>query len=111
MKFKIKALLLIISLTLNFSPIKAILTKKGANLKESFLQTKAKVKIQTESDEYGEEMYKEYMKDSLSMKRIRKTKDGRACASRFVQNGVTYSDCTDSKSPDGKMTGILFLVS
>ena len=35
----------------------------------------------------------------------RKLQDGRDCASVFVQDGRTYTDCTISKSPDGRMTG------
>ncbi|ESS33462.1 PA14 domain-containing protein [Toxoplasma gondii VEG] len=31
----------------------------------------------------------------------RKTIDGRLCAAAFVQDNVTYTDCTDSKAPDG----------
>lgn len=31
----------------------------------------------------------------------RKTIDGRLCAAAFVQDGVTYTDCTDTKAPDG----------
>ena len=40
----------------------------------------------------------------LSSKR-RYTKDGRICASAFVQDGKTYTDCTSAKSPDGQITG------
>ncbi|PFH33369.1 PA14 domain-containing protein [Besnoitia besnoiti] len=31
----------------------------------------------------------------------RKTTDGRLCAAAFVQDNVTYTDCTNSKAPDG----------
>jgi len=35
----------------------------------------------------------------------RQLQDGRDCAPVFVQDGRTYTDCTTSKSPDGRMTG------
>ena len=34
----------------------------------------------------------------------RKLQDGRDCSSAFVQDGRTYTDCTSSRSPDGRMT-------
>lgn len=41
---------------------------------------------------------------NLGASRRRYTKDGRICASAFVQDGKTYTDCTNAKSPDGQLT-------
>ena len=41
----------------------------------------------------------------LGLAKRRYTKDGRICASAFVQDGKTYTDCTSSKSPDGRLSG------
>lgn len=35
----------------------------------------------------------------------RYTRDSRLCASAFVQEGKTFTDCTDTKNPDGKLDG------
>ena len=35
----------------------------------------------------------------------RKTQDGRLCASLFVQDKTTYTDCATSKTPDGQSSG------
>lgn len=37
-------------------------------------------------------------------KRKRLTTDGKKCASSFSANGQTFSDCTDSKAPDGTIS-------
>lgn len=42
---------------------------------------------------------------ALSSPTRRKLQDGRDCALAFVQEGKTYTDCTFTKSPDGRMTG------
>lgn len=42
---------------------------------------------------------------ALTTSQRRKLQDGRDCAQAFVQEGVTYTDCTSTKSPDGRMTG------
>lgn len=34
-------------------------------------------------------------------RQYRKTIDGRLCAAAFVQDGVTYTDCTIARAPNG----------
>jgi hypothetical protein len=45
------------------------------------------------------------MKESVKRPSRRWTKDGRLCAAAFVQDGKTFTDCTTTKSPDGKLSG------
>ena len=37
------------------------------------------------------------------MRKKRTTQDGRTCSQAFVQDGKTYFDCTNARSPDGQM--------
>jgi hypothetical protein len=39
---------------------------------------------------------------TVTNKRQRLTTDERECALVFVQNGVTFTDCTTGLTPDGK---------
>ena len=41
--------------------------------------------------------------NSKSMRKKRSTQDGRFCSQAFVQDGKTYFDCTNARSPDGQM--------
>ena len=44
-----------------------------------------------------------YIMNTASSKKKRYTKDGRKCALAFKQDGVTYTDCTSAKTPDGQI--------
>lgn len=56
--------------------------------------------LQIWSDMISENQVQSRLK-MLSKKR-RITKDGRKCASQFVQNGKIYKDCATVVAPDGK---------
>lgn len=47
------------------------------------------------------DLKEKFLSQMLNGRRRRYTVDGRSCAGAFVQNGHTYYDCTNSRSPDG----------
>lgn len=42
-----------------------------------------------------------FMAQLVERRKKRFTEDGRLCAAAFVQDGVTYFDCTSARAPDG----------
>ena len=49
------------------------------------------------------ELTAKFLSQMKNGKKRRYTLDGRSCASAFVQDGKTYNDCTNTRSPDGQI--------
>ena len=70
----------------------------------SFLSLGEKVHLQANSQTLSKlDTHLNSFLNSQSMRKKRMTQDGRTCSQAFVQDGKTYFDCTNARSPDGQM--------
>ena len=87
-----------------FANKESIWSKNGA---VSFLELEDHEKLAVNAEELLklENNLKEmFMSQMINRRKKRYTVDGRHCAAAFVQDGVTYFDCTAARSPDGGLT-------
>ena len=86
-----------------FANKESIWSKNGA---VSFLELEDHEKLQVNAEELMklETNLKEmFMAQMINRRKKRYTDDGRQCAAAFVQDGVTYFDCTAARAPDGSL--------
>jgi predicted nuclease with TOPRIM domain len=74
----------------------------------SFIDLKDKEKLEEnvnaeELNKLESNLKEMFMAQLVERRKKRYTEDGRLCAAAFVQDGVTYFDCTSARAPDGSL--------